>query len=136
MQPNCGHCGAKLTDPHLTGCLYFWDETARRLETINELAAREVEIDYLNWRGERAWRKVRPLCVVFRVSEWHASEGRQWILEAVNVEDGKRKDFPLRHVHGWRTCDDRTGRGAKDGGTDTSGGRAEAADPRAGTITT
>lgn len=38
-----------------------------------------------------------PLSVGFGTSEWH--QGTQWILTALDVEDGQIKEFALRDMN-------------------------------------
>lgn len=63
-----------------------------------------VEIDYTNWKGNRRWRKVRPLNIVFGASQYHP--GHQWFLQAQDLEeeDGSQpiKFFPMNSIHGWK----------------------------------
>lgn len=60
-----------------------------------------VEVDYINHRGERRWRKIRPVAIGPTTSEWHPG-GLQWILWAIDMEDGKQKDFAMTGIKGWR----------------------------------
>jgi predicted DNA-binding transcriptional regulator YafY len=59
---------------------------------------RIIEIDYTNWRGERRSRHVVPTGISLENNEWHPET--QWMLEAVDCEDGKAKTFPLAQIHG------------------------------------
>ena len=63
---------------------------------------RDVEIDYTNWRGERRWRRITPIGIVFENNEWHPTS--QWLLEAIDCEDGQIKTFALETIHGWSGC--------------------------------
>lgn len=57
-----------------------------------------VTIDYTNWRGERRVRKIVPTGhLEFSNTEYHPDS--QWLLEAVDVEDGKIKLFALLDIH-------------------------------------
>lgn len=60
---------------------------------------RDVTIDYTNWRGERRMRKIRPLNIVFRASSWHPQN--QWLLSAIDLEDGEVKEFALKDIAKW-----------------------------------
>lgn len=60
----------------------------------------EVLIDYTNWRGERRWRRVRPLRIEFENSEWHHET--QWILHAVDVEMAANREFAMKDIHEWK----------------------------------
>lgn len=62
-----------------------------------------VEIDYTNWRGERALRKIVPLSVRFENTEWHPDT--QWLLEAVDLERGAVRTFAMRDIHSWKPAE-------------------------------
>jgi DNA segregation ATPase FtsK/SpoIIIE-like protein len=56
-------------------------------------------IDYTNWRGERSYRRVRPLRVVFENNEWHPDT--QWLLEAIDLEKEQVRTFAMAGIHKW-----------------------------------
>jgi predicted DNA-binding transcriptional regulator YafY len=58
-----------------------------------------VVIDYTNWRGERAMRRIRPLRLVFENNEWHPDT--QWLLEAVDLDKGEERTFAMSNIHSW-----------------------------------
>lgn len=62
---------------------------------------KEVWIDYTNYRGERAWRRIEPLGVFFVNSEWHPET--QWVMQAVDREKGAVREFAIASIHEWRT---------------------------------
>jgi predicted DNA-binding transcriptional regulator YafY len=62
----------------------------------------EVIIDYTNWRGERAERRIIPFAVVFENNEWHPNT--QWLLEALDVEKREMRTFALSNIHAWRAA--------------------------------
>lgn len=59
-----------------------------------------VLIDYTNWRGERRWRRIVPQSVQFENSEWHPET--QWILHAVDIEEGAAREFAMKDIHAWK----------------------------------
>lgn len=61
--------------------------------------AREVMIDYTNWRGERSLRRIRPLQIDFENNEWHPET--QWLLLAIDVDKGEPRAFALKNIHKW-----------------------------------
>ena len=63
------------------------------------LVKEEVIIDYTNFRGERALRRIRPLSIRFEATEWH--EDVQWLMRAVDVERGATRDFAIKDIHSW-----------------------------------
>ena len=44
----------------------------------------EVSIQYTNWRGETAIRRIIPLEIWLGSTEWHKE--KQWLLKATDVE--------------------------------------------------
>jgi predicted DNA-binding transcriptional regulator YafY len=59
-----------------------------------------IEIDYTNWRGERAWRKIFPTKLSWANSEWHPQD--QWLLLAWDCEKSADREFALSGIHGFR----------------------------------
>jgi hypothetical protein len=57
-----------------------------------------VELVYRNWRGEVRPRKIRPLGAYFGSTQWHPEP--QWLLNAVDLEDGATKQFALKDFLG------------------------------------
>jgi predicted DNA-binding transcriptional regulator YafY len=65
--------------------------------------SKQVIIDYTNWRGERAERRVNPVSIWYGKTEWHPEE--QWLLSAFDMRDDGTaimKDFAMRDIHSWR----------------------------------
>jgi len=62
----------------------------------------EVYIDYVNWRGIRGYRRIRPGRVVFENNEWHPET--EWLLEAVDCEKGQERTFALAKIREWFTA--------------------------------
>lgn len=58
-----------------------------------------VRIEYTNWRGETAIRKIIPLRVVFMATDWHPEE--QWLLEAYDCDKGAERSFAMKDVKRW-----------------------------------
>jgi hypothetical protein len=61
-----------------------------------------VEIDYLNWRGERRKRIVRVIEGSFRfgANDWHTDP--QYLFKAYCVESGDEREFAMSGLYGWR----------------------------------
>lgn len=57
----------------------------------------EVEIDYTNYRGERAQRRITPWRIVYGVDEWHHEA--QWLLVAFDYEKQAERHFAMRGIH-------------------------------------
>lgn len=58
-----------------------------------------VWIDYINYRGERAWRFIAPKELVFDRNEWHPEP--QWLLTAWDVEKKAPRTFAMRNILHW-----------------------------------
>ena len=54
-------------------------------------------IDYTNYRGERAWRRIRPIYVHF--TSRLPNVGAQWLLHALDLEREVERDFALKDIH-------------------------------------
>ncbi len=59
-----------------------------------------IEIDYTNWRGERAWRTVIPYHIVYESNSWHPE--KQWLMMAYDPEKDSVRSFALAGIHGFR----------------------------------
>lgn len=62
----------------------------------------QVFIDYTNWRGVRAERRVTPIRIEFKSNVYHRDA--QWIMDAVDVEKGELRSFAMKDVHSWRVA--------------------------------
>jgi predicted DNA-binding transcriptional regulator YafY len=60
----------------------------------------EEFIDYTNYRGERSIRRVVPLGVVFKATEFHPEA--QWILSAWCLEREAMREFAVKDIHNWK----------------------------------
>jgi predicted DNA-binding transcriptional regulator YafY len=58
-----------------------------------------IQIDYVNWRGERAWRRIVPQRLYFAVVEWHP--GEQWILDAWDLDKDGMRSFAMKDIKSW-----------------------------------
>lgn len=59
-----------------------------------------VVIDYTNWKGVRRERSVFPLGMEFAATQWHPEP--QWLVLALDLEDGEEKRFAMKDIHSWR----------------------------------
>ena len=64
------------------------------------MQSQDVVIDYTNWRGRRRDRRIRPVRVWFGSTDWHKED--QWLLEAVDAENGLTKLFAMKDIHEWK----------------------------------
>lgn len=53
-----------------------------------------ITVDYVNWRGERATRTIRPIKVFWGSNEWHRDP--QWLLLAYDPEKDDQRTFALK----------------------------------------
>lgn len=66
-----------------------------------------VEIDYTNWRGERASRWIVPLELTFGSNSYHE---RQWLILAIDIQRLQFRTFAAAKVHSWRAVDEKIAR--------------------------
>lgn len=55
-----------------------------------------ITVDYVNYRGERSIRKLKPISLRYDSSKWHTEE--QWLLEALDLESGFVRSFALKDM--------------------------------------
>lgn len=55
-----------------------------------------LEFEYVNWEGEKASRKVKPIEIWYGKTEWHPEE--QWLLRAIDVEKDAERNFALKDI--------------------------------------
>lgn len=58
------------------------------------------EIDYTNYRGETATRKISPVSLCFGESKYHS--GRRLILNALDINKMQYREFLFDDIHAWR----------------------------------
>lgn len=105
----CAHCGRQRLSKHIEWhpgiehwqCSNFsnCDDAAER-RRLRKLSAKYVVIDYTNWRKQRRSRKIVPISVRFGSSDYHREP--QWLLQALDLETGKEKEFSMKDIHSWR----------------------------------
>jgi predicted DNA-binding transcriptional regulator YafY len=64
-------------------------------------SAEDVTILYTNYRGEKGWRKIRPIRIWFGRTEWHPAS--QWLLDAWDVEKDTSRSFAIQDIHEWKS---------------------------------
>ncbi len=62
-------------------------------------AEQEVRILYINYRGEKGWRRIQPLNIWFGSTEWHPE--RQWLIDAIDLEKKATRSFALSDIQAW-----------------------------------
>ncbi len=75
-----------------------------------ELSMFAQVMEYTNWRGEVATRRIIPLETFFGATKWHPEY--QWLMTALDVDKGAFRDFALRDCNfskeplSLKRCDD------------------------------
>jgi predicted DNA-binding transcriptional regulator YafY len=59
----------------------------------------EVIIDYTNWRGQRAARRIIPKRIYFGATEFHKTP--QWLLVADCRHKNEERTFAIEDIHMW-----------------------------------
>lgn len=64
-----------------------------------------VQFEYVNHKGERAVRRVRPMRIWFGSTAWHPES--QWLLEAFDLDRMATRDFSIAAIQfaTWMPCD-------------------------------
>lgn len=61
---------------------------------------KSVEILYTNWQNETRIRKIMPINIEYKKSEWHKKE--QWILNAIDLEINEKREFSIETIKEWK----------------------------------
>jgi predicted DNA-binding transcriptional regulator YafY len=59
-----------------------------------------VSFEYVNWKGQRATRRVRPIRLWFGSTAFYPDA--QWLLEAFCLDRLESRDFSMGKVENWR----------------------------------
>lgn len=59
-----------------------------------------VIINYTNWKGVTAFRRIIPKKIFFGSTEWHKEE--QWLLEAYDVDKNADRSFAVKDIKSWQ----------------------------------
>jgi len=59
-----------------------------------------VVINYTNWKGVTAFRRIIPKKIFFGSTEWHKEE--QWLLEAFDVDKNADRSFAVKDIKSWQ----------------------------------
>lgn len=96
--PNCDYCNqVETSGAILRGkpcCDNCFDEAYDK---------KIIHIDYTNYRGERATRRVRVNHIGFGHNEYHVKE--QWLLKAWCYERSAMRDFAIDDIHNYNLED-------------------------------
>ena len=55
-----------------------------------------LSFEYINWKGEKGVRNVKPIKIWYGKTKFHKS--KQWLLKAVDVDKNAERDFALKDV--------------------------------------
>jgi N-acetylglutamate synthase-like GNAT family acetyltransferase len=58
-----------------------------------------VTILYTNYKGVTRKRKIIPISMEFKSTQWH--EEKQWILEALDIEKKEMRSFAIKDIKEW-----------------------------------
>lgn len=58
-----------------------------------------INIDYINYKGERSVRRIHPIKVWFGETKYH--EGPQDFLMAIDIEKRELRDFACKDIVSW-----------------------------------
>jgi predicted DNA-binding transcriptional regulator YafY len=61
--------------------------------------SREVIIDYTNWKGQRAARRIVPRRIYFGRTDYHKEP--QWLLDAYCRVKDEERTFAIADIHMW-----------------------------------
>ena len=59
-----------------------------------------VIINYTNWKGVTALKKIIPIEIFFGATEWHKEE--QWLLRAYDVDKNAERSFAIKDIKSWQ----------------------------------
>ena len=66
---------------------------------------RLLQIDYTNWKGERAWRTIEPIYMWLGSTVYHPE--KQWLLKATDLDKKAQRDFDVTRIHEFRAVEDK-----------------------------
>lgn len=69
------------------------------IDRISEEKDLLVQIEYMNWKGERGRRTIMPSVIRFGTSHWHKDQ--QWLLRAFDISKGEMREFAMKDIHDW-----------------------------------
>lgn len=60
-----------------------------------------VDVEYTNWKNVRRMRRLSPTGEIIYTDSPPYHPESQWMIAAIDHDDGKRKLFPLAKIHSW-----------------------------------
>jgi predicted DNA-binding transcriptional regulator YafY len=64
-----------------------------------EMNRKPVTIDYTNYKGERAIRKILPVRLDCGKNQWHKED--QYFIVAIDLEKDEIRTFSIKDIHKW-----------------------------------
>lgn len=61
--------------------------------------ADQLVFEYVNWKGDKAVRRVKPLEIWYGHTEWHPDDG--WLLKAVDLDKNAERNFAVKDIVKW-----------------------------------
>lgn len=58
-----------------------------------------VRMIYVNHKGRRAERRIRPIRMWFGSTAWHPTP--QWFMEAFDIDKMETRDFAMANIESW-----------------------------------
>lgn len=68
---------------------------------------KDAKIEYTNHRGERFFRHIAVINLIFGKTKWHSKN--QWLLQAYDYEKKAIRFFVMDDVHSWETYGETAG---------------------------
>jgi len=63
-----------------------------------------VRFEYVNYKGERSVRRVKPIRLWFGSTGWHPEA--QYLLEAFDLDKQSTRDFAMSEISNWKRLED------------------------------
>jgi predicted DNA-binding transcriptional regulator YafY len=65
---------------------------------MNKKEQTPLVFEYVNWQGEKAIRRVKPLKLWFGTSEFHPQAGKAWFLVALDLDKNAERKFLVTDI--------------------------------------
>ncbi|MGW6061923.1 hypothetical protein [Streptomyces sp. NPDC055189] len=73
--------------------------TQEQSSEITPARSKTVRILYVNYRGEKAWRRIQPVKIWYGATDWHPEY--QWLMDALDLEKKAERSFALKDIQAW-----------------------------------
>jgi len=78
--------------------------TSKELRMSKDENQRTVTIDYTNYRGERATRRIVPVRMDWGKNQYHTKPC--WMITALDCDKDEIRTFAIKDIHSWVEGDD------------------------------